>query len=95
MRKQLDELKDKLTEDVKTEVEGKVKALEEAIASDETEKIKGAMEELQQTTMKMGQAMYGQGGAAAGAGAAPGAEGAAPGDAKKDGDDNVVDAEFE
>ena len=101
VRKQVEEFKDKLPEDVKTEVEAKAKALEDALATDDTAEIKKAMDELQQTTMKMGESMYGQGGAEAGAaGGAPGAaegggaDGAEPSKKKED-DGDVVDAEFE
>ena len=102
-RKQLTEFGEKLPADVKSTVETKVSALEEAIKDDDAAKIKPAMEELQQETMKMGQAMYGQeGGAGAGAdpsaggapgGGAPGG-GAPGGDASGKGGDDVIDAEF-
>ena len=90
-RKQLEEFKDKLPEDVKTKVEAKVAELEEAAQGDDTAKTKAAMESLQQEVMQMGQAMYAQPGAE---GAAPGAEGGAK-EEKKDDDEGVVDAEFD
>jgi molecular chaperone DnaK len=67
----------------------------DAVAEDDTEKIKAASEALQKEVMDMGAAMYQAAGAAGGApgpdaGAAPGGSGAAPGG----GDDNVIDAEF-
>lgn len=88
-RKQLTEFKDKLPADVSSKVEAKVKDLEEAIKTDDTGKIKAAMDTLQQEVMAMGQAMYSQAGAAGQpeAGAAPG--GAAPG-GKKGGDDGEL-----
>jgi len=90
-RKQLEEFKDKLPEDVKTKVEAKVAELEEAAQGDDTAKTKAAMESLQEEVMQMGQAMYAQPGAE---GAAPGAEGGAK-EEKKDDDEGVVDAEFD
>jgi len=89
--KQLKEFGDKVPADVKDKVEAKIKSVREAVASDNTEAMKTEMEALQQEIMAVGQAMYSQAGAgdagAAGPGDAPGAD-------KKDGGDNVVDAEF-
>jgi len=96
--KQIQELGDKVPADVKTKVEEKVKALKDAIASDNTQSMKAAMEDLQKEVMAMGQAMYSQPeggapGAGAGAGAAPGDESAGEGK-KSGGDDDVIDADF-
>jgi len=105
-RKQLEEFGDKVPEDVKKTVEGKINELEEAVKVDDVAKMKTAMESLQQEVTKIGEAMYGAGAdpaAAAGAGggaggAGPGAAGAEQGkagDKKKKGDgDDVIDAEF-
>lgn len=92
--KQIQELGDKVPADVKTKVEEKVKALKDAIASDNTQSMKAAMEDLQKEVMAMGQAMYSQPeGGAPGAGAAPGGESAGEGK-KSGGDDDVIDADF-
>lgn len=92
--KQIQELGDKVSADVKTKVEEKVKALKDAIASDNTQSMKAAMEDLQKEVMAMGQAMYSQPeGGAPGAGAAPGGESAGEGK-KSGGDDDVIDADF-
>ena len=80
--------------DVKEKVEAKIKSVREAVASDNTESMKTEMEALQQEIMAVGQAMYSQPGADAGAGAGAAGPGGAPGADKKDGGDNVVDAEF-
>ena len=105
-RKQLTEFGEKLPADVKEKVEAKVNALEEAIKTDDTAKIKSAMEEVQQEAMQMGQAMYGQGGAEGAPGGAPGGDpsgmggdpsagaGAGPGPSAGKGGDDVIDAEF-
>ena len=96
-RKQLDEFKDKVPEDLKSGIEGKITALEEAIKDDDVAAMKTRLEELQQEAMKLGQAVYGQG-AGAGAEGAPGPDmGGAPGadaGAKKGDGDDVIDAEF-
>lgn len=103
-RKQLGEFGDKVPEDVKKTVEGKISELEEAVKEDDVEKMKAKMEELSQEVTKIGEAMYG-GDAAGAAGAGPGAgPGGAPpggedkgkaGDKKKKNDgDDVIDAEF-
>ena len=105
-RKQLTEFGEKLPADVKDKVEAKVNALEEAIKTDDTAKIKSAMDEVQQEAMQMGQAMYGQGGAEGAPGGAPGGDpsgmggdpsagsGAGPGPSAGKGGDDVIDAEF-
>lgn len=93
--KQLKEFGDKVPADVKEKVEAKIKSVREAVASDNTESMKTEMEALQQEIMAVGQAMYSQAGAGdAGAAGPGGASGGAPGADKKDGGDNVVDAEF-
>jgi len=98
--KQLKEFEEKVPADVKAEVEGKIKELRESIASEDAAKMKSGMEALQQSAMKMGQAMYAQGGAPGAEGApggpgGPGGPGAGagpqPGPKK---DDDVIDAEF-
>lgn len=90
--KQLKEFGDKVPAEVKEKVEAKIKSVREAVAADNTEAMKTEMEALQQEIMAVGQAMYSQPGAGGDAGAA--GPGGAPGADKKDGGDNVVDAEF-
>lgn len=90
--KQLKEFGDKVPAEVKDKVEAKIKSVREAVAADNTEAMKTEMEALQQEIMAVGQAMYSQPGAGGDAGAA--GPGGAPGADKKDGGDNVVDAEF-
>ncbi|EFA22887.1 molecular chaperone DnaK [Bifidobacterium gallicum] len=79
--------KDKLSDELATEVTDKVNALKEALKGDDIDKIKSAQEELMTAAQKIGQALYAQEGAAGAAGAdqAQGADSAA--------DDDVVDAE--
>ena len=82
---------DKLPEDVKTEVQGDVDAVKEALKGEDDEAVKTAVEKLSQSQTKIGEALYSQGqDGAADAGA--GAEGTA--DAGSDAtEDDVVDAE--
>ena len=69
--------------------EGKLKELQDAIASDNTATMKAAMESLNQEVMAMGQSVYQQGGAPSGDQPPPG--GAPGGGAKPD---DVIDADF-
>jgi molecular chaperone DnaK len=103
--KTMTDAKDKLKDETKTQLEEGIKTLKEAVASDDTEKIKEETETLQKKVHEFAQELYKENPEAAAEGAeapgadAPGAE--AQGDAeeakseeKKD-DDNVVDAEYE
>eukprot|EP00195_Chlamydomonas_chlamydogama_P004650 CAMPEP_0202920352 /NCGR_PEP_ID=MMETSP1392-20130828/76811_1 /ASSEMBLY_ACC=CAM_ASM_000868 /TAXON_ID=225041 /ORGANISM="Chlamydomonas chlamydogama, Strain SAG 11-48b" /LENGTH=678 /DNA_ID=CAMNT_0049613843 /DNA_START=151 /DNA_END=2187 /DNA_ORIENTATION=- len=93
--KQLKEFEAKLPAELKTTIEGSIKELRDAVNADDVDGMKKKMESLQQVVMQMGQAMYQGGAPGAGAGPQPGAgAGPAGGDAKKPGDDNVIDAEF-
>jgi molecular chaperone DnaK len=90
--KMLKENGDKIPAETKTQVEGAIKDLKDALAGTDNAAIKAKQDALVQILQTAGAAMYQQDGAA-GAGAAPGAEGAAPESEKKQ-DDNVVDADF-
>jgi L1 cell adhesion molecule like protein len=81
--KQVQELDEKIPQDVKEKVLEKVAELKQAIASDDLEKMKTAQEDLQQQVMAMGQAMY------QGTGSETGQE--ASTDPSQD---DVIDAEF-
>jgi molecular chaperone DnaK (HSP70) len=89
-KKQIEELGEKVPADVKTKVEEKLKELNEAIASDNTETMKTTMDELQKEVMAMGQAVYSQTPPAEGGDAPP--KGEAPKDGAKP--DDVIDADF-
>ena len=79
---------DKLPEDVKTEVQGDVDAVKEALKGEDDDAVKTAVEKLSQSQTKIGEALYQQGDAEG----AAGAEGTA--DAGSDAtEDDVVDAE--
>ena len=77
--------------EVKTEIEGSIADVRKTLEGDDTDAIKGAMEELQQKIQKIGEAMYQQPGApGAGPQAGPGAAGG-PG---PENDEDVVEGEF-
>ncbi|WP_053387812.1 molecular chaperone DnaK [Leucobacter japonicus] len=84
VEKLITENEDKLPEDVKTEVQGDLDALKQALAGEDDEAVKNASEKLGQSQTKLGEAIY-----AAAQAEAP-AEGAAEGESN---DDDVVDAE--
>ncbi|MEY2737161.1 MAG: molecular chaperone DnaK, partial [Actinomycetota bacterium] len=72
---------EKLPEDVKNEVQADVDALKTALAGEEVDAVKAAMDKLNQSAMKIGEALN-----------AAGADAEAPAEAQADGED-VVDAE--
>jgi molecular chaperone DnaK len=95
--KQLKELGDKIPEDKKKEIEGKIEAVREALKGSDSDAIKVAYDDLQNKFQSISEELYKQAAASgAGAGAGPGPESAGPqpGSAKKP-DGDVVDAEFE
>lgn len=99
--KQLREYGDKVPAAVRGDIESSLNNLKEAAKSEDGDRIKKAIEGLQQTASKMGEEIYKQAGAAAGAqaGAAGGPAGGpgaqAPGGDGKKKDDDVIDAEYE
>jgi len=96
VKKSLTEHGDKIGADEKAKIEEAVKATEEALKTDDKEKIDAASQALATASQKLGELMYAQTGAAdAAAGAAAG--GAAPegaSEAKRPKADDVVDADF-
>ncbi|GFH59123.1 chaperone, heat shock protein 70 [Chaetoceros tenuissimus] len=82
-KKSLDEHGEKLSDDVKAEVEKAIAEAKEVSDSDDLETIKAKIEALNQASLKIGQAIYGQ----------QGGDDASASEEKKD--DNTVDAEFE
>ncbi|WP_026927797.1 molecular chaperone DnaK [Granulicoccus phenolivorans] len=81
-----------IDEPVKTPVEESLKALKEAIESDDTDRIKAATDDLNTKAAAMGQAMYAKAAAAQQAGAESAQSGNASG--AQDNADDVVDAEI-
>ncbi|MEZ4286626.1 MAG: Hsp70 family protein [Polyangiales bacterium] len=90
VEKALADVKDKLPADKVSDVEGKVKALREAIESDNAAGIDSGMAALEAAMKEISEVAYNAAGAtggAAGGASDPGSTGAA--------DDGVIDAEFE
>jgi len=71
---------------VRSEVEGKIKAVHEALAGSDMVRVRSAADELERTMQRIGQEVYSQPGAPAGDGGAPGA---APG-----GEPGTVEGEY-
>ena len=80
---------DAVSEEQKKEIEEKVAAVRSAIESDDTGRINLAVQELQASVQKVGQAVYAQQAAAGGPGAAP-PEGGTEGDS----DDGTIEGEY-
>ena len=93
--KMISELGDKIEDAEKVDVEDAIKALRSALETDDAEAIEKAIESVTEKSHKLAEKLY----QAAGAGGAPGGPGA-PGPADDmtpptDGDDDVVDVDFE
>jgi molecular chaperone DnaK len=95
----LKEYGEKVSADVRGNIESALNALKDALKSDDGDRIKKSLDNLTKVSHKLAEEMYKAGGApGGGAGAAgpqPGGDGgaAAPGGEKKD--DDVIDAEYE
>ncbi|WP_405292844.1 molecular chaperone DnaK [Methanobrevibacter sp.] len=91
--KTLDELKDKVSEDEKTKVEGLVAELRELIAGDDIDAIKAKSDELSNVVQEIGAKIYQQAQAEAQAQQQAGADPNAG--AQDNGDDDTIDADYE
>jgi molecular chaperone DnaK len=98
--KQLREHGDKVSADIRGQIEGAMNNLKDALKSEDGERIKKGIENLNQAAYKLGEEIYknvGQRGGPGGPGEPPPREGAgagaAPGGKKKD--EDVIDAEYE
>jgi molecular chaperone DnaK len=91
--KQMSELGDKVPADEKTKVEGMIKDLRAAIASEDFDRVKSLTTELQQALYTIGSNIYQQAGGGD-AGAPPPPPGADPTASTGSGDDDVIDADF-
>lgn len=87
--------KDKLPEEVKTEVQADVDALKKALEGIDDAAVKTAFEKLQASQTKLGEAIYAQAGSPNGETGAAGAEGGSAGEkAGASSDEDIVDAEI-
>ncbi|KAH9330337.1 hypothetical protein KI387_002445 [Taxus chinensis] len=91
--KQLKELGEKVPAEVKGKVEAKLKELQDAIGSGNTQSMKDSMAALNQEVMLLGQSVYQQGAAGGPAGSGPAGSGSSSGEKPPAGDD-VIDADF-
>lgn len=87
--KSLKEVGDKADDETKKKVETAMEAMKKSLEGDDVEAIKAATEELTQVSHKLAEIMYTQ------ASQQPGGPEGPAGGADKDGDDDVVDADFE
>jgi molecular chaperone DnaK len=92
--KQLEEYKDKISDDIKQPVVDGIEKLKKQLEADDTEAMKTTMQDIEQHLMQFGQQVYEQAQAQqqAQGGAAPGPDAAAGGSSSSN-DDNIVDAE--
>ena len=94
--KTLSEQGEKVSPEDRGNIESAISALREALKGDDAEAIKRAMENMEKASHKLAEEMYkAQAQQAAAAGAAPSGDAPAPDDEKKDGGDDVIDAEYE
>ncbi len=101
--KQLKEYGEKVSAEVRGNIESALNNLKEAAKSDDADRIKKTLEALQQAAFKLGEEMYKSSGASAQPGQTPPGGPAGPtdgqsapsGDEAKKKDDDVIDAEFE
>jgi molecular chaperone DnaK len=83
---------DKIDESLKTEVEGKVASLREALATEDQPRIEGALNELSESMQRIGEAVYGAQGAAPGGTGPDGAAG--PDEGPGAAEEGTVEGEF-
>ncbi len=91
-RKSMEQIGDKLEAGEKQSIEGAIKDLEEAMKSEDKERIEAKTKTLTDASAKMAERLYAQQGAAEGAAAGDAGEGKGKGGGSGD---DVVDAEFE
>jgi len=101
IKKQLDEMKDKISDTSKSKIEAEIKKVEEALATNNTDQIKSATDSLNKVWGEVAQELYAQAGTQPGQGAPgegpagqqqPGAEQGSKGAEKKE---DVQDASYE
>ncbi len=98
-RQALTEHGDKVSQEVRTEIERAASAVEEAIQGEDKAQLEARLEELEKASMELGKAMYEQAAQqqqaqASAAGGEDGADGSAE-PRKKKNDDDVIDADYE
>jgi molecular chaperone DnaK len=89
-KKQMEEMKDKISADSKSKLESEIKKVEDAIASNNSEQIKHATDSLNKAWSQVATELYSQAGAQGSAGPQ-----SSSGEAKPDQKENVQDASYE
>jgi molecular chaperone DnaK len=89
-KKQMEEMKDKISADSKSKLESEIKKVEDAIASNNSEQIKHATDSLNKAWSQVATELYSQAGAQGSAGPQ-----SSSGEAKADQKENVQDASYE
>jgi molecular chaperone DnaK len=84
---------DKVPEDIKTEVQGKIEALREATKGSDVDALRRAMDELNQSLQKVGQHIYNNTGGSGGGESQPGSTNGS-GEQKPEDEGEVVDADY-
>ena len=92
-KKQLEEMKDKITPDSKAKLEAEIKKVEEALAAKNLEQIKSATESLNKVWSQVASELYSQAGASGTGGPQPSQP--QSGEPKKDKKEDVQDASYE
>ncbi|MDA0264618.1 MAG: molecular chaperone DnaK [Chloroflexi bacterium] len=86
---------DKVPEELKTEVEGKIATLKTAVAANNTAEMQSAMTDLNSALQRVGEVVYSQAGGTEDGGADPtGGMGSGGGAGTEDGDEGTVEGEF-
>jgi len=100
--KLMKEIGSKAPEDMKKNIEEQVKVLKKSMESDNADDIKKETEKLQNLQSELSQKLYAQAGSGTGTGTGPGGQGAGPAGGQKseekktgNGEEDVIDAEFE
>ncbi|HEX7940124.1 MAG TPA: Hsp70 family protein, partial [Gemmatimonadaceae bacterium] len=91
--KTLREVGDKVSADIKSDVESKIADVRAALGTDDIERMRTAKDALQTAMLKIGEALYASAGAAGGAPGGAEGEGSGPTDSNPT-DDNTVEGEF-
>jgi molecular chaperone DnaK len=92
-KKQIEEMKDKITPDSKAKLEAEIKKVEEALAANNIEQIKSTTESLNKVWSQVASELYSQAGSQGAGGPQPGQP--QGGEPKKDKKEDVQDASYE
>ncbi|HLJ33284.1 MAG TPA: hypothetical protein VKU38_06520, partial [Ktedonobacteraceae bacterium] len=80
---------DKISASLRSDVEGKISAVRDALSSNNTSQLQPAMDDLERTMQRVGQEIYSQAGAASSPGSGPSSAGSTPDD-----DSGTIEGEY-